>query len=238
MIKIRLSDSQREELNRFRRQASSKDSEKALMVLMSADGLSVPQIAVTLKRNPHTVRDWLKRYKRKGLKGLSRNFSPGRPSTKRQQVKTHIQTILPKSPEDYGYKDAVWSVPLIAYNIKERLKISTSNDTIIRALKDLGYTYKRPSKQPAASDEMTREEKANAVKKIVDDIKKLESKKDCVIYALDESHFSTEPYLVRGWFFKRWPPSDINAKKKRKSHIFWMLESGDTKVLLEKIKAF
>jgi len=29
------------------------------------------------------------------------------------------------------------------------------------------------------------------------------SKGETEIYALDESHFSTEPYLVRGWFKKR-----------------------------------
>ena len=74
MIKIHLSDVQRKQLDRFRSQASAKDSEKALMVIMSSDGDTVKQIARTLRRNPHTVRDWLKRYQTKGLDGLARNF--------------------------------------------------------------------------------------------------------------------------------------------------------------------
>ena len=45
MIRVQLSDDQRRELENFRRQASSKDSEKALMVLLNAEGKSAPQIA-------------------------------------------------------------------------------------------------------------------------------------------------------------------------------------------------
>ena len=67
MIKVQLTREQCTELENFRRQASSKDTEKALMVLMSADGQSVGDISAALKRNPHTVGDWLKRYQKKGL---------------------------------------------------------------------------------------------------------------------------------------------------------------------------
>ena len=236
MIRIQLSHGQRQELEDFRRQASSKDSEKALMVLLSGDGKSVPRIATTLKRNPHTVRDWLKRYQKRGLSGLSRRFSPGRPSRKRQLVKNRIKEILSHSPEVYGYMDTVWAVPLIVHNIKEHLKLSVSKDTVTRALKNLGYSYKRPSKKPPGSDKMSREDKIASIQNMINDIKVMIKRKDSVIYALDESHFSTEPYLVRGWFFKRWPPQDIDAKKKRKSHILWMLESENIKILLEEIK--
>lgn len=79
MLKIRLSNEQWLELKKFRKQAFSKDSEKALIVLLSNDGKSVPEIALMLKRNPHTIRDWLKRYKTQGIKGLNRNFSSKRP---------------------------------------------------------------------------------------------------------------------------------------------------------------
>jgi len=68
-------------------------------------------------------------------------------------------------------------------------------------------------------------------------IKDLVSAEDTEIYALDESHFSTEPYLVRGWFKKRWPAQDRNEQQARKSHILWMLESCNNKILLEEIKA-
>lgn len=236
MIRVRLTKNQQEEIEKFRRQASSKDSEKALMVLMNADGSNVSEISTLLRRNPHTVRNWLKRYKRRSLAGLSRRFSPGRPNEKRNAVKGHIKEIISHSPELYGYVDRVWTVPLITHDIKKKLNISISNDTVVRALKDSGYSYKRPSKTmpPAAP---TREEKIGLIKKMLNEIAAIIKDKDSVIYALDESHFSTEPYLVQGWFFKRWPPPDMLQQQKRKSHIFWMLESKDKKVLLEAIES-
>jgi transposase len=90
MIKIQLTSVQQLKLENFRKQASSKDSEKALMTLLSNDGKSVPEIALMLKRNQHTIRDWLKRYRTQGINGLSRNFSPGRPNTMRKKIKQHI----------------------------------------------------------------------------------------------------------------------------------------------------
>ena len=235
MIKIKLTQANRLELESFRYQASSKDSEKALMVLMNAGGQSVADISSSLRRNPHTVRDWLKRYKASGLSGLSRKFSPGRPDKKRGKVKKRIKEILSSPPELYGYMDKVWSVPLIAHNVKESLKISVSNDTVKRALKNMGYTYKRPSKSPPAKAP-SREEKAAAINKMINEIKEIAANEESEIFALDESHFSTEPYLVQGWFFKRWPPRDTHQQSPRKSHVLWLLEHENTKILLEKIK--
>ena len=235
MIKIKLIQAQRIELENFRRQASSKNSEKALMVIMNADGQSVASISSALRRNPHTIRDWLKRYKANGLAGLSRKFSPGRPDKKRKKVKERIKEVLSNPPESYGYMDSVWTAPLIAYDIKKCLKISVSNDTVKRALKNIGYSYKRPSKIPSAKAP-SREEKAAAISRMVEKIKEIVTNENSEIYALDESHFSTEPYLVQGWFFKRWPSQDIYQQSKKESHILWLLEFGNTKILLEEIK--
>ena len=235
MIKVSITKEQQKELVQFRKLASSKDSEKALMVLLSSEGQKVSQIAKTLKRNPHTVRDWLKRYNATGLKGLSRKYSPGRPDEKRSKLKAHIQEVVGDSPVEHGYQDHVWSVPLIVHDAASKLGLSVSGDTVTRALNAMGYSYKRPSKAvPARAPD--KKEKAERVKSMVEDIKTILSKGKTEIYALDESHFSTEPYLVRGWFKKRWPPQNRDKLQKGKSHILWMLKSGDTEILLEEVK--
>lgn len=117
MLKVEINVQQRRELEDFRRQASSKDSEKALIILLSNDGKRVPEIADMLKRNPHTVRLWIKRYAKKGIVGLSRNYSPGRPRDKKESAKLHIKELLVNSPQEYGYLDAVWTVPLLTYDL-------------------------------------------------------------------------------------------------------------------------
>lgn len=234
MIKIHLNSEQQQELEAFRKQASSKDSEKALMILLSGDGKSVPEIALMLKRNHHTVRDWLKKYKAKGIKGLNRNFSPGRPSDLREKAQQHIQNIVGDSPVEHGYQDRAWSVPLITFEVNKSLNMSTSTKTVTRALINMGYVYKRPSKT-VPGNAPDKEEKKKSVKAMVQEILRIIDQKESVIYALDESHFSTEPYLVRGWFKKRWPPSNTDPQKKKKPYLLWMLEYQDTKILLEKI---
>lgn len=234
MIRVDLSDEQQQELEIFRKQASSKDSEKALMVLLSNDGKSVSEIALMLKRNHHTVRDWLKRYTAKGIKGLSRNYSPGRPSDLREGIKQHIKNIIDDSPIEYGYQDRAWSVPLITTEVNKSLSMNASQKTVTRALTDMGYVYKRPSKT-VPGEAPDKEEKRKAIKTMVQEILRIIDHKESVIYALDESHFSTEPYLVRGWFKKRWPPSDTDTQKKRKPDMLWVLEYQNTKILLEKI---
>ncbi len=234
MLKIQLSNEQQIELKNYRKQASSKDSEKALMVLLSNDGRSVAEISLMLKRNQHTVRDWLKRYKAQGTEGLRRNFSPGRPGIIRDKIKKHIEKTIKNPPASYEYQDNTWTVPLITFDVNKKLGINASSKTVTRALKNMGYVYKRPAKT-IPGHAPTKEEKRDAIKTMVRGILKIIDQKDSVIYTLDESHFSTEPYLVQGWFKKRWPPQDSNTKKEGKSHVLWMLEYQDTKILLEKI---
>lgn len=236
MLKISITSDERKELEQFRRLSSSKDSEKALIILLCSEGQKVNQIATALKRNPHTVRDWLRRYKKSGIKGLSRNYSPGRPDEKRSKIKEHITAIISSSPVVHGYNDHVWSVPLIAHDSMQKLNITVSNDTVTRALNSMGYSYKRPSKTvPARAP--SKEAKKQAIDSMLAGIKSLLSESETEIYALDESHFSTEPYLVRGWFKKRWPPQNRNEQQTGESHFLWMLESCNTKILLEKIQA-
>jgi hypothetical protein len=118
----------------------------------------------------------------------------------------------------------------------QKLKITVSNDTVTRALNSMGYSYKRPSKTVSARAP-SKEAKKQAIDSMLEGIKSLLSESETEIYALDESHFSTEPYLVRGWFKKRWPPQNRNKRQAGESHFLWMLESHNTKILLEEIKA-
>jgi hypothetical protein len=71
-------------------------------------------------------------------------------------------------------------------------------DTIERALKEMDYTYKRSAKG-VSEKAPGKEEKKEAITRLIAEIMEFEKQHDCEIFALDESHFSTEPYLIRGW---------------------------------------
>jgi len=235
MIKITLTKQERARLEKYRGQSSSEKSEKAFMVIMSAEGHSPIKIAEILKRNPHTVRKWLKQYDKEGEDGLQRQYSPGRPNDARKHVQNAIEEILENSPIEFDYQESLWTVSLMVHYLNRQKNLTVSEDTVLRALKDMGYTYKRPGKR-VGDNAPTKEEKIKRVQEIIAEIQELQNREDCEIFALDESHFSTEPYLVRGWQKKRWPPTDTNVGAQRKSHVLWLLESENEKILLEKIE--
>lgn len=235
MIRIDLTEKEKIRLEKYRGQSSSENSEKALMVIMSVEGDSPIKIAEALKRNPHTVRKWLRQYDQEREGGLQRRYSPGRPNKGRKQVQSEIEHILEKSPLEFGYQESLWAVALMVHYLRDQKGIEASEDTVTRALKEMGYAYKRPGKR-VGDNAPTKEEKIEQVQKIIAEIQELQNREDCEVFALDESHFSTEPYLVRGWQKKRWPPSYTDAGSQRKSHVLWLLESENEKILLEKIE--
>ncbi len=232
MIRVSLSPEQESELKKHRSSAKSENAERALMVLMSHEGKSPSTIARDLKRHPHTVRDWLKRYNAHGIAGLQRKFAPGKLPTLRESVEKEVVRVIEKSPQGFGFPVSLWTTNLLVQWLRESRGIDTSHDTIERALKSSGYTYRRASRTtPTKAPSKT--EKLNDVKKMLNQII-TNIKGSAQIFALDESHFSTEPYVVSGWQKKLWPPTYSNTKEKRKDVSVWRIESGDTKILLEK----
>jgi len=235
MIKITLSEEKRHELEKYRVHASKRNSEKALMVLMNSEGKTAVTISRILKRHPHTVRLWLKRYQKHGITGLDRLYSPGRPNLLREETKRHIEELLERSPVEFGYKTNLWTVSLMVDYMRTLKGFVVSEDTVERSLKDMEYTYKRIALS-VSENAPSKEEKLHKVEKMVKEIHELLKEANCEVFALDESHFSTEPYVVRGWQKKLWPPENTNSGEKRSTHNVWMLESENKKILLEKIE--
>ncbi len=236
MLQITINERERKKLERYRGQASSSKSEKALMVLLSHEGKSTAEIGKILKRHPHTVSTWLRNYQKNGLEGLERRYIPGgRPQTVREEVKNMIEMILTRPPSEFGYQAERWTVSLIKYYLEKRKGIKAGLATIERALKDLGYSYRHTV--PGISDRVpSKAEKIETIEKMAQDIIELARQEDCEIFILDEAHFSSEPYLMKGWQKKRWPPENTLPGKPGKTHSVWLLESGKQKILLEKIE--
>ena len=80
----------------------------------------------------------------------------------------------------------------------------------------------------------SKEEKLLRVNTILCEVKEMISKEQTEEFAVDESHFSTEPYLIKGWFkrVEHFFPADTKAKTKL--HDIWCIESENRIILLEK----
>lgn len=235
MLRLILSKKQLRELRIVRRSTDNPRSERALAVLLNSEGKSAKEISALLKRHYHTVKDWLNRYKKHGILGLSRTYSPGRPSTRSEKLIPLMQKWLKQSPNNYGYQTGLWTVRLIIEEYRKVTGDKISEDTVERGLKDAGFSFKRPKKglpQSAPS----KAEKLKKIESIIKDIQLLikSSAKEVEVFTLDESHFSTEPYLIKGWYKKGEHFFYKDLQEERKLHNIWCIQSKKKTFLLEK----
>lgn len=234
-LRIKLSDEKVRELEEICRKTEDSRNFRSYMVLLNSQGLRIPEIAKKLGKHEHTVRSWIKRYKYKGINGLSRNLSPGRPKEQRKKAITLLKEFISKSPKDYGYLYDIWDKRLIMEEYVKRTGEKLSSSTAERALKEAGYSYKRP-KKGVPPNAPSKEEKIKKVKEIIANIQQKISQKDMEVYFLDESHFSTEPYLIRGWFKKGSPFFPSGIVKQGDLYGIWSFKSQNAIFLLEKLR--
>lgn len=149
MVKIGpLTDGQRRELERVRRRAVGRVSQRAHMVLLSARGYTVQQIAEIFALGEDVVRDWLHRYQREGPTGLDDRPRPGRPP--RDRLARHIvDTQASQSPRAVGLVQSCWTVGLLAAFLLARFRLPLSPSSVRRHLKAGGWRRARPRLAPA-----------------------------------------------------------------------------------------
>lgn len=197
MIRIFLTKEEKIALTQLRLNRKSNIGERAYYVLLSAAGKSPPEIAVQLKRNAITIRLWLTRYAEAGIAGLKTKKQPGRPAKKALFIDEQLKILLSKSPQDYGYHEAGWQINLLRDWFKKQ-GCTACDNTLVKSLNKLGFVYKRFSKT-LPKDAPSRIEKKEKIQKMVEGIQQ-QLKEDVEIFFADESHFSNQPYVNRGWF--------------------------------------
>jgi transposase len=118
------------------------------MVLLSARGYTVQQIAEIFAVGEDVVREWLHRYAREGPTGLDDRPRPGRPP--RERLARHIvDTQASQSPRAAGLVQACWTVGLLAAFLLARFRLRLSPSSVRRHLKAGGWRWARPRLAPA-----------------------------------------------------------------------------------------
>lgn len=198
MIRLQLNEEEKMALNRLRRIQKSNQGERATYVLLSHAGKSVAEIAKHVNRNAHTIRLWLKRYVSDGINGLQTRKKHGRPAKKAPVIESQLRELLMQSPQAYGYQEGGWHINLLRDWFNKQ-GLSACENTIVKSLNKLGFVYKRFSKTVPKNTPSVSEKKAG-VAKLIEEIKNKLHKDAVEIFFSDESHFSNQPYVNRGWF--------------------------------------
>lgn len=108
---------------------------RLLIILLSAEGKSVPEISQTVNLHPINVRKWIHRYTANGIAGLRSGKSPGRPRLFTLKQRNQISKIAGTSPRSLGLNFSRWSLQrlrryLIEQGIVDRISIETIRQII------------------------------------------------------------------------------------------------------------
>ncbi len=233
IVKLELSRTERKRLEELQVNGSNQMRERSLALLHCAAGKKITWIAEALNRRHLTIRSWIKAFRENGISGLERSYSPGRPSYRQKELLPRLTEYLERSPRDYGWAEDLWSIKTINAQFEKDFGRQFGGSTIERLLKDAGYSYKRAKKTVPVSAP-SKEEKLSRVKEIANEVLELAGTNDIEVVYLDESHFSNEPYVVRGWHKKGQPFSPADAEKQSGVIHFRGLRAKDKIFLLEK----
>jgi transposase len=116
---------------------------RTLAVLEVASGQSVGSVASRLRVTPRAVYHWLAAYARnRDPATLADGGRSGRPTLLDQPRRDLLLELLGKSPQELGYPDTTWTVPLLRRHLAHDLLLS--EDTLRREIQRLRYSWKRP----------------------------------------------------------------------------------------------
>lgn len=126
------------------------------MLLFSADGLSIDEIAARVGYHPESVRLVIKMFDEKGITVLEKGSK--RPLTTERAISTEsaerLKELLRRSPREFEKDSSLWTLELLAEVSYER-GLSTrkvSYETIRTTLKELGVNWKRAKHWLSSSD--------------------------------------------------------------------------------------
>jgi transposase len=145
MIYVRQpTESEMAELKRMTQQEIGRVSQRAQMVLLSAQGRTVPEISVIFGRDRKTVRSWIRRFDQYGPTGLYDEPRSGRPRKVNERVADTLEKMVQGDPLHEGSLATFWSVPMLALALAKKLQVKLSNSTMRAVLHGLEFRWGRP----------------------------------------------------------------------------------------------
>ena len=197
MIYVRpLTEDEHTELKRMTRQDIGRVSQRAQMILLSAQHRSVPEIATLFDVSRATVRFWIRRFETAGPAGLRDEERSGRPRQITSEVEDRLVALITHDPQqaDSTFLATFWTTAMLTLVLASKLHIAVCANTIRSALHRVRLRWRRPRlAMPQKTDPL----KAQKQWAIVDAV--IRAGEDAVLLYSDESRVQTLPLLRAMW---------------------------------------
>ena len=130
------------EVRRFGKQAKGVAQARRLLAIAAVlDGASRAEAATIGGMDRQTLRDWVHRFNNQGPDGLINIPSPGVPPKLDARHRAFLARIVEEGPIPAVHGVVRWRACDLIMRLHEEFGISVSDDTIYRALKDLGFSH-------------------------------------------------------------------------------------------------
>ncbi len=183
-----------DELLRMTRQEVGRVGQRAQMVLLSARGQSVPEIARIFEVKRATVRFWLRRFDKYSCAGLYDAERSGRPPKMTQAAQENLIGLLQDDPQQSGYLATFWTVAMLTLALLKRVGIRLSESSVRVTMQRLGLRWGRPRlSMPDKVDPQKARKQWEIVKAII------EAPPEAVVLYEDESRLQLLPLLRSMW---------------------------------------
>jgi transposase len=114
---------------------------RLLAIAAVLDGASRSEAAKIGGMDRQTLRDWVIRFNARGAEGLINIPSPGAPPKLEEEHKAFLARIVDEGPIPAIHGVVRWRACDLIMRLHEEFGISVSDDTVYRALRDLGFSH-------------------------------------------------------------------------------------------------
>lgn len=161
------------------------------------NGQSAAEVARSFGLNETTVYRWIALFAAGGQNALLAKQIPGRPpSLTAKQLKWLSRTLKTKTPQQWKFSFALWTLELIGEVIRVRFGMSLSKPTLSRVLRALGFSVQRPLYRAWQQDPLVVEQWLAAE---FPKIRRAARKAGAVVFFADESGIRSDYHTGTTW---------------------------------------
>jgi transposase len=148
-----LEQEENEQLHNWLACPDAELAHRSRVVLLSAEGYRIPEIAQVLRVHPANLRKWIHRFNRKSCKGLLTVRSGGaRPRFSKEQ-RARIVALAERGPRELGLGFTSWTLHRLAEQAqKQRIVDRISHEYVRQILRAAHCSYKHVARHELSAE--------------------------------------------------------------------------------------